>query len=65
MSFEPIPPYCPTCGKQMKLTGHSATCHSLIYDFSCSDDGDRLSWHRRRGAASSPRNSRAALLSTL
>jgi hypothetical protein len=47
----PISPPCPTCGKEMRLTGHAPTCESVIYDFLCSDDGDRLSWHHRRDAA--------------
>lgn len=43
----PISPPCPTCGKEMKLTGHAPTCESVIYDFLCSEDGDRLSWRHR------------------
>ena len=49
MSMEnvtPASPPCPTCGKKMKLTGHSPACESMIYDFLCSDDGDRLIWRR-------------------
>jgi hypothetical protein len=38
---------CPSCGKRMWLTGHTPTCQSVIYDFSCIEDGDRVSWHRR------------------
>ena len=49
----PIFPPCPTCGKEMKLTGHAPTCESVIYDFLCTDDGDRLSWRPRRVAANS------------
>ena len=49
----PISPPCPTCGKEMRLTGHTPTCQSVIYDFSCSEDGDRVSWHRRHVAANS------------
>lgn len=45
----PISLSCPTCGKEMKLTGHAPTCESMIYDFLCSDDGDRLSWLHRNG----------------
>lgn len=41
---------CPTCGKDMKPIGHTPTCESVIYDFLCSDDGDRLSWRPRRVA---------------
>jgi len=43
----PISPACPTCGKEMRLTGHAPTCESVIYDFLCSEDGDRLSWRHR------------------
>jgi hypothetical protein len=53
-NFLPTPPSCPTCGKQMRLTGHAPTCQSIIYDFSCSEDGDRLSWHRRDDARQKP-----------
>ena len=49
----PISPPCPTCGKEMRLTGHSPTCESVIYDYLCSDDGDRLSWQPGRVAANS------------
>ena len=55
MRMENVPPIflpCPTCGKEMKLTGHAPTCESVIYDFLCSEDGDRLSWRSRRIAAS-------------
>jgi hypothetical protein len=44
----PISPPCPTCGREMKLTGHAPTCDSVIYDFFCTNDGDRLSWRPRR-----------------
>ena len=47
----PTSPPCPTCGKEMRLTGHTPTCESMIYDFLCSDDGDRLSWQPRPVAA--------------
>ena len=40
---------CPTCGKDMKQTGYSPMCETVIYEFLCSDDGDRLSWQARRG----------------
>ena len=42
----PVFPSCPTCGKEMRFTGHAPACESVIYDFLCSDDGDRLSWQR-------------------
>ena len=41
---QPIPPTCPTCGKEMRLTGVVPTCEGTIYDYMCSNDGDRLSW---------------------
>jgi hypothetical protein len=47
----PISLPCPTCGKRMKLTGHSPICESVIYDFLCSDDGDRLNWQSRLAVA--------------
>ena len=43
----PISPPCPTCGKEMKLVGYAPACESVIYDFLCRDDGDRLSWRPR------------------
>jgi hypothetical protein len=50
----PLSPPCPTCGKEMRLTGHAPTCEGVIYDFLCSDDGDLLSWrpgHQERAAS--------------
>jgi hypothetical protein len=52
----PLSPPCPTCGKEMRLTGHPPTCEGVIYDFLCSDDGDLLSWRPRRVAANSHQN---------
>lgn len=40
----PILPICPTCGKEMRLTGVDPTCDGAIYEYECSNDGDRLSW---------------------
>ena len=40
----PISPDCPTCGKEMTLTGVTPTCVGTIYEYLCSNDGDRLSW---------------------
>ena len=40
----PIPPTCPTCGKEMRQTGVDPTCEGAIYEYECSNDGDRLSW---------------------
>ena len=39
----PIPPTCPTCGKEMTLTGVVPNCEGAIYEYQCSNDGDRLS----------------------
>ena len=41
---QPISPICPTCGQEMTLTGVVPTCGDTIYDYVCSNDGDRLSW---------------------
>ena len=38
---------CPTCGKEMSLTGVTPTSESVVYDYLCSNDGDRLSWQPR------------------
>jgi hypothetical protein len=45
----PISPACPTCGNKMGLTGLTPTCKGVIYEYLCSNDGDRLSWepHQR------------------
>jgi len=40
----PISPICPTCGKEMKLTGINPSCVGVTYDYQCSNDGDHLSW---------------------
>ena len=40
----PIPPACPTCGKEMTLTAVVPTCEGTIYEYECSNDGDRLNW---------------------
>ena len=40
----PIPPTCPTCGKEMTLSGVVPTCEGAVYEYLCSNDGDRLSW---------------------
>jgi hypothetical protein len=42
-----IPPICPTCGKELTLVGVVPTCESTIYEYQCSNDGDRLSWRPR------------------
>jgi hypothetical protein len=56
----PIRPACPNCGKEMRPVGHTPTCDSVIYDFLCSDDGNRLSWWRRRVAANAQLKSSVA-----
>jgi len=40
----PTSPLCPTCGKEMRHTSVTPTCNNTIYDYVCSDDGDRISW---------------------
>jgi hypothetical protein len=40
----PISPACPTCGKKMMLIGYNPTCKGVVYEYLCSNDGDRLSW---------------------
>jgi hypothetical protein len=68
MSMENVPIIslnCPTCGEIMSLTGYSPTCQSVIYDYLCRGDGDRLSWRPRRTAANSRHNRPWALPSTL
>ena len=40
----PITPTCPTCGKEMRLTGINPACDGATYDYECSNDGDRLRW---------------------
>ena len=55
MSIESVAlssPNCPTCGKIMSLTGYSPTCESIIYDYQCKNDGDRISWRPRRSKQS-------------
>jgi predicted RNA-binding Zn-ribbon protein involved in translation (DUF1610 family) len=39
-----IAPSCPTCGKKMGLIAICPTCQGTIYEYVCSNDGDRLSW---------------------
>jgi len=46
-----ISPPCPSCGKEMTLTGVTPTSECVIYEYLCSNDGDRLSWqphHQKR-----------------
>jgi hypothetical protein len=50
----PASPFCPTCGKEMSLTGVAPTSGNTIFEYLCSNDGDRLSWqphHWDDGAA--------------
>ena len=47
ISSETVPsifPICPTCGKEMRLTGINPACDGATYDYECSNDGDRLRW---------------------
>jgi hypothetical protein len=67
MSMEnvmPMSPRCPTCGMIMSLVGYSPTCESMIYDYLCRSEGDRLSWRPRRAATNSRRNQLETLPST-
>ena len=64
-NIAPLSPPCPTCGKEMRLMGHSPTCEGVIYEFWCSDDGDRLSWRTRCAAANSRQNPLTASASSL
>ncbi len=59
-----IAPNCPTCGEIMSLTGYSPTCESVIYDYQCKSDGDRISWRPRRMVANNRYNRMRALPST-
>jgi len=43
-NIPPTCPVCPTCGKEMTLTGVAPTSEGVIYEYVCSKDGDRLSW---------------------
>ena len=44
-----ISPPCPACGKEMRLTGVTPTSEGqMIYEYLCSNDGDRLSWQPHR-----------------
>jgi hypothetical protein len=40
----PIPPPCPTCGKEMKLTGIVPSSKATTYEYLCESEGDRLTW---------------------
>ena len=40
----PNPPHCATCGKKMSLIDVVPISESVIYEYLCSDDGDRLTW---------------------
>jgi hypothetical protein len=63
LTISPPCPICPTCGKEMRLTGATPTSGSTIYEYLCSNDGDRLSWRpddrakaRRLAQGSTPRS---------
>jgi predicted RNA-binding Zn-ribbon protein involved in translation (DUF1610 family) len=47
-SVPPVFPPCPTCGKEMRFISISPTCQSVIYEYACSGDGDRLTWETRQ-----------------
>ena len=63
-SVMPISPRCPTCGTIMRLTGYSPTCESVVYDYICGGDGDRVSWRPRSATSSTRLNRLRALPST-
>ena len=48
----PIPPHCPTCGKEMKLLGDVPNTEGTIYEYLCENDEDRLTWqpHHRESS---------------
>jgi hypothetical protein len=50
----PISPPCPTCGKKLELIGITPTCEFTIYEYECSNDGDRLSWQPHHPKNSTP-----------
>jgi hypothetical protein len=41
-------PPCPTCKKETRFISISPTCQSVIYEYMCSGDGDRLIWETRQ-----------------
>ncbi len=43
----PVPPPCPTCGKEMKLLGEVPNVEGTIYEYICENDEDRLTWQPR------------------
>ena len=47
-SVPPVFPRCPTCSKEMRFISISPTCQSVIYEYVCSGDGDRLTWETRQ-----------------
>ena len=51
----PISPACPTCNKEMTLTAVIPNSESVVYEYRCSNDGDRLSWQPHH-----PKRSRVA-----
>jgi hypothetical protein len=44
-------PCCPTCGTEMEFVSISPTCQSVIYEYTCPNDGDRLNWECRQQEA--------------
>jgi lysyl-tRNA synthetase class I len=51
-TFTPIPPPCPTCGKEMKLMGIVPNTEGTIYEYLCENGGDRLTWQPRHWKSS-------------
>jgi hypothetical protein len=52
ISSKTVPPFfplCPTCNQKMAFIALSPTCQSVIYEYLCRNDGDRLSWNAMNG----------------
>lgn len=41
-------PRCPTCDTEMEFIALTPTCRSVIYEYICPNDGDRLNWECRQ-----------------
>jgi hypothetical protein len=48
----PIPPPCPTCGKEMKLLHVVPNTEGTIDEYLCEGEGDRLTWQPRHWESS-------------
>lgn len=44
-------PRCPTCDTAMEFVAITPTCQSVIYEYICPNEGDRLNWECRQHAA--------------